>query len=214
MNRRFVALGFVMALVLGPAAASSQAQWAIDFAFGGGPHCHGRWHGYYGYYGGWYRPYPYYVAPPPVVYVPSAPQVVTPAPVIIQQSAAATTPAPTPIAATSPSIRANALPTNSIQRLVQLRNPTGSGGTVSFVIDGKTEASLAPGEVKPLGSNNAYVVEFDRGGDFGTTRRELVEGSYEFVVGNNGWDLQRMPTEAALQTPDPLVRRNALPTTR
>jgi hypothetical protein len=217
MIRRLLALGFACACLFGSAAGTSHAQWAVDFAFGGGgPHCHHRphWHGgYYGGYYGWYRPYPYYVAPAPVYVQPIVTQPVA-VPVAYPAAAAATPPAATAsIAATQPSLRTNTLPTT--QRAVRLKNPSDSGGNVSFVVDGKSEVSLQPGDMQALNSKNSYTVEFDRGGNFGTARRELVEGTYEFVVTENGWDLERLPTEP---TPtgglEPVVRRNTLPTTQ
>lgn len=185
--------------------ATVQAQWSIDFAFGGGPHCHHRphYHGYYGYYG-WYRPYPVYVAPPPVYYTQ---------PVAVPTAASAPLATlPTAASAAQPSLRANGLPGS--QSSVRIRNPSNSGGGVSFVVEGKSEINLAPGDSQYLGERNAYLVEFDRGANFGTFRRELVAGTYDFVVTENGWDLQRVPVESSSTAVEATVRRNTLPNSR
>jgi hypothetical protein len=60
----------------------------------------------------------------------------------------------------------------------------------------------------------SYIVEFDRGGSFGTAKYELTEGEYEFVVTDRGWDLQRDATGGTWQTARvPEVKKNTLPTT-
>lgn len=179
-------------------------------------HCHGHggWHVDFFYGGGWpapyYRPWPYYnyyVAPAPVIYAP--PTVVTvPALTSVPQ---ATTTATTSTPVASPIVRNNPSPATRTAG-VTIRNPAASGTTIAFVVDSRTEAELAPGETMPMIEKSAYFIEFDRGGDFGTSKRTLTEGTYEFVATDSGWDLRRADDADAV--PTPVVKRNALPTTR
>jgi hypothetical protein len=179
-------------------------------------HCHGHggWHVDLFYGGGWpgpyYRPWPYYnyayVAPPPVIYAP--PTVVTvPALTSVQTQTAPATSLPT----VPTTVRANPAPA-SRNFGVTLRNPADSGTTIAFVVDSRTEVDLAPGETMPLVEKSAYFIEFDRGGDFGTSKRTLTEGTYEFVGTESGWDLRRADAVDPVTTP--VVRRNNLPTTK
>lgn len=195
MNRRI--LSACLGLLVACGAATTQAG-----------HGHGGWHVDFFYGGGWpgpcYRPWPYfnyvYVAPPPVVYAP--PPVVT-VPTL--------TSIPATAAPTTATVRTNAAPATRTAG-VTIRNPLGSGTTLAFVVDSRTEAELAPGETMPLVEKSAYFIEFDRGGDFGTSKRTLTEGTYEFVATENGWDLRRADDVDAV--PTPVVKRNALPTTK
>lgn len=175
--------------------------WHVDFIFGGG-----GWPGYY-------RPYPYYnyYYPPPVVY--AAPTVVTVPQLTSFQSPQITVPATASTNSVAPS-SSTAVRSNNAPRTagVTIRNPIASGTTIAFVVDSRTEAELAPGETMPLVEKNSYFIEFDRGGDFGTSKKTLGEGTYEFVATDKGWDLQ--PADNGGVTPTPVVRRNTLPTTR
>lgn len=203
------------------------AEVHVDFLFGGGPygyhHHHHHHHGYFGYHGWYYPRVDYvYVAPPPVTYVPVAPAV----PVTSQyvaprydgaQSSTSTGPTlPTSSASTTakPAGSVASPPTNASAdyhgRGVTIRNPASTGARVAFLLDGRSELELAPGEVSLLRDKGRYVVEFDRGGDFGTARKELDEGTYEFSATSSGWDLQRT-TSSSARGPEPLVRRNVLP---
>jgi hypothetical protein len=182
----------------------------------GGPRVHFTFNAVHG--GGWYRPYPVYprayiydYAPPPV-YVYPAPVM---QPVLPAYAAPAYTPAPsapapaaTPPAAqwtTRTEPRANALPTATAT--VTVRNPSASGGPVAFVVDEAREVTLQAGQTQTLSSQPRYIVEFDRGGDFGVARKTLTSGAYEFQVTDRGWDL----IEAARVAQKPAPQPNALP---
>lgn len=179
-------------------------------------HCHGHsgWNFNFVYGGGYYpRPYyaPYYYYPPPVVYTQPviAPQIVVP---LGQTTApAASMTASTPAPATN--VQANAVPTVQRIRGVTLQNPAATGGNVSFVIDSRTNYDLKPGDELPLTQKNAFYIEFDRGTGSGTMKRTLTEGTYEFVVTPQGWDLQLTGGDGG-PIPTPTVQRNTLPTTR
>lgn len=201
----------VLALAIMATSGSLASAQSIRFSIGGGPGCHYR-HCAPSYYFGYSAPapiyvYPRYVAPPPVTYVypyAAAPPIVAPAPVAAAPVPAADTWKPR----TEP--RANALPVSEGQVAI-IRNPASSGGTVSFVIDEDREVALAEGQAHKVTNHGGTIVEFDRGGDFGTTRKTIGSGLYEFVVTERGWDLvnqkERVQTAAK-----PSVRSNVLPT--
>lgn len=207
MKRMILAAG-VAAMMLAGAAVEA-----------GHGHCHGHsgWNFSFVYGGGYYpRPYyaPYYYYPPPVVYAPPllAPQVVVPlaqttVPAAAANTAATTSSAPATVAQT------NVVPTARPIRGVTLQNPATTGGNVAFVIDSRSDFELQPGDELPLLQKNAYYIEFDRGTGSGTMKRTLTEGTYEFVVTPQGWDLQKAADDGA-PIPTPTVRRNTLPTTR
>ncbi len=225
MTRRLILFGLLACAMFGLGAPAAQAGVHVDFLFGG--HGHGHYHHHYHPRYSYWADY-YYYAPPPVRYVPVA----APAPVVyvptavsaVAPATAAPSLAPTIQSSSQPAqpnLRANALPVQSTTReasattataSVVVSNPTDSGGQVSFILDGKQEMTLAPGEKTTLTDGVGRSVEFDRGGSFGTTRVTLGEGSYEFAVTQSGWDLQRRSSVAG--SANPLVRRNELPTQR
>jgi hypothetical protein len=202
MNRRLFAASFCGVILLA-SAAQAGGNWSVGIGFGG-PGYHHHHHRHHDCFGFSYWPAPYYYAPPPVVYSP---------PVVYTQPTYITVPAAQSAApATSTNMTAAAPRTNALAPYrgsgVTIKNPIASGTSLGFVVDSRTEAALAPGDSMPLVEKGSYFVEFDRGGEFGTARRTVTEGSYEFVATPNGWDLQRA-TEAAV--PTPVVRRNSLP---
>ena len=219
--------GFVVGLASFFALPVQQAaaEVHVDFLFGGGSYGYHHHHHHRPYgYGWWYYPRVDYVyLPPPVTYVPVAPPVaVVPqyglssyAPPTQGAAAAPTLPTSSTTNFVATSTKPAATPANALPeyrgRGVTLRNPASTGTSVAFLIDGRTEMELAPGEVSPLREKGTYLVEFDRGGDFGTARRELAEGAYEFTATAEGWDLRRVPTSGNNPTAEPLVRRNVLP---
>lgn len=167
--------------------------------YGGYGHVHGHVHllpstGYYGSYWGGYPSayslpsYPTY-SYPPVVAAP----VVQPA--VLTVPVAEATP--------STSLRPNSLPPYTGPG-VTLRLPAEFPGSVYVLID-KREVELKPGTEVVLKDKFSYRVEFDRGGEFGSSSSDITEGVYKFKVADKGWFL--MPDDAATGG----VRRNALP---
>jgi hypothetical protein len=134
--------------------------------------------------------------------------VVNPAPVTttaaVPPAATVTTPAADATASTA--LRANPLPKYTGPG-VKLRLPAGFTGPVYVTVD-QREVELKPGAEVALSDKASYVVEFDRGGNFGTARYELKEGVYRITVGDKGWDLVADDTPART-TGEP--RRNRLP---
>lgn len=87
---------------------------------------------------------------------------------------------------------------------VTLRLPAEFRGSVYVQVD-KREVELKPGSEVVLKDKASYVVEFDRGGDFGAARQELTEGVYKLIVGEKGWQVAPdAPANGGL-------RRNTLP---
>lgn len=192
----------MIALSLGHTVAQA-GDWSIGIGLGGYPgHCHH--HGYYSPY--WYPPPPryVYVAPPPVTYVQPAPvQYVVPPPAPLAQTTVSS-----PLA-----VRPNSMPAYQ-GRGVTIQNPKATGASVAFVVDEQSELMLGPGQTKALNDKGTYVVEFDRGGEYGTSRKTLTEGPWKFVATPSGWDLQRDFGDASSDDVRPVVRRNSLPTVR
>jgi hypothetical protein len=208
----------VLASLLGVllSASAARAEVHVDFLFGGGGYGHGHGHHHHhhhGWYGGFYVPRPVYYYPPPPVYVPVAQPVPVAVPAVGTYGTAA--PAAAPVAATpTPAPALSTVQSNSLPayqgRGISIRNPVGTNTPVTFVVDSRREAELSPGESHSLSEKSSYVVEFDRGGEFGTARHVVNEGSYEFVATDRGWDLRRMDT-LPTGAPSSTVRRNTLP---
>ena len=52
--------------------------------------------------------------------------------------------------------------------------------------------SLSPGRAIPLEPGRPSIIEFHRGGSFGTARYELAHGVHKFVRTDHGWELVRV----------------------
>jgi hypothetical protein len=67
---------------------------------------------------------------------------------------------------------------------------------------------IKPGESQTLEDNYTWVVEFDRGGDFGEARYTLEPGEYSFALSEHGWELyHKFPTtNAATEPPAPVAQ--------
>jgi hypothetical protein len=75
-----------------------------------------------------------------------------------------------------------------MRRQLTLENPTNSGGTVNFLIDGRP-CKLRPGESRSLPTETPHRIQFHRGGEFGNADIRLSEGHFKFQVSNQGWQL-------------------------
>ncbi len=73
------------------------------------------------------------------------------------------------------------------ERIITIRNPAVNGYPVAFLLNGQVR-SLGPGESLEVTTAQANV-QFDRGGEFGESSRELQPGKYLFRVGGQGWVL-------------------------
>jgi hypothetical protein len=168
-------------------------------------HGHGHLHGlpYGGYYGSSGAGYPYTYGSPWSYPTFSYPTVVA-APVV-QPAVAAAPAAVVPAAGvtTSTSLRPNAIPPYTGPG-VTFRLPAKYPGPVYVQVD-KREVEVKPGTEVVFKDKFSYLVEFDRGGEFGTSSSDVTEGVYVFKAADMGWYL--VPDEPAAGP----VRRNALP---
>lgn len=213
MLSRIVWISALTILLAGSGPSIAHAQ-GFSFAFGSPGHgCHGHHGGWYGF--NYYRPPPYYYyPPPPVTYVyPAAPvvSVVQPAPYAV---AAPAPPAPAAFSAAQAPLPINAAP-GAARGKVLLRNPVENGADVAFLVEGHTRAELHPDGLRIWNDRTTLSVEFDRGGDFGVSRKLLRPGEYQFVITDGGWDI----VAAAAAAPGGLdrpaqVQRNTLPARR
>ena len=95
------------------------------------------------------------------------------------------------------------------ERPLQIWNSAGRKVPVAFIVDGQ-EVTLRDGQSHTFYGSAAKLVEFDRGGDYGTARRSLSGSQYEFVITSAGWDLVRRG-EAAATVAERAAPRNELP---
>jgi hypothetical protein len=213
--------GAVLLAAALPAAARGQA-FAFSVGSGGGyhhHHHHGWWAGYSvgPWWGpGWYGPPAVVYAPPPVVQErvvvvqPQTPGVTVP-PVVSPYSTSSTGSMPGGSPATT-TLAANSLApvsggTDADDRIV-IRNASGLNLPVSFLVDGQ-DVELADGVTRTFVGKSRRVVQYDRGGRYGSTQQDLTGGQYDFRITPSGWDLVRkadivMPGRTA-------VRANSLP---
>jgi hypothetical protein len=108
---------------------------------------------------------------------------------------------------TSATPQENILPTlGVIVPDVVLLNPTRNGGSVNYTLN-DVRCTMAAGFQQKLPGERAWIIEFDRGGSFGTARYSLTPGKYAFAVTERGWDVfRRTPVVAAEATvPAPAV---------
>jgi hypothetical protein len=91
---------------------------------------------------------------------------------------------------------------------VTIRNPAEPGARLSYTIDARHAQDIAPGAAQQLDAKGSYLIEFDRGGDFGRARYTITEGLYEFTPTDRGWELYRQPDAAAAAQ---RVKSNPLP---
>jgi hypothetical protein len=197
MNAR-LSLAIALGLFLGLTPLAAQAQ-KISFSFG--HYGHGHHHHHHCWDDPWYwgPHYDYvYVAPPPVVRREI--RYVQPVERVIETRELA----PREIASPASDSVARA----ATQTPLQLWNSGGQKVPVAFLVDGQ-QVTLHDGQSHTFYGSGAKLVEFDRGGDFGTTRRSLTGNRYEFVITDRGWDLVRQGEPAAVTTA--ATPRNELP---
>lgn len=153
----------------------------------GGPHP--RPYPHHPHHRPWYYRYPYYYGSPySSYYAPSysVPTYIEPTPPVVTEPAPTFTP--------------NLLPATAN---IQVVNPPDNRIALSFTLNGQT-MTLQPGQTRDLQSDRSWVIEFDRGGQFGLARYSLQPGAYVFTPSDRGWELYH-------QTP-PAIQGGQLPT--
>lgn len=197
---RVLALVVLAGLSLGSARVADAQH--FSFSLGHGHHHHGWHHGWH-YDHCWHDPWWWgpdyvYVAPPPrVVYVQPPERQVR-----VQRSES--------LAMSEPQWSAAPASKSASSQTLQIWNASGQRIPVAFLVDAK-EIELADGQSHSIHGGKQRVVEFDRGGTYGTARYAVTDGQYEFVITDRGWDLVRkksLPDSISLK---PIVRKNTLP---
>jgi hypothetical protein len=86
---------------------------------------------------------------------------------------------------------------------------------VAFIVGEQLDAELASGTTRTWSDRASLTVEFDRGGNFGSTKKVLRPGQYDFVVTDDGWDLVASAGDSGNITAGrSQVQRNSLPARR
>ena len=195
----------VFALCLLASTIWPEVSRAQHFSIGLGHH---GW-SHYDWHEDWHHPAYVYVPPPVVrdriIYVQPAAQPAAAMP------SAAMTPTSSRQALTFAAQR-NPLPPYKGPG-VTIINPAKGDVTLSFAVDDQVVLEIAPGESRALKDKGSYIVEYDRGGDFGTARMQLAEGTYEFGVTERGWKLFAVSNSSA-DRGKTAVKPNPLPITR
>ncbi len=137
-------------------------------------------------------------APPASYYAPPMPARPQYAPAAQPASLPAATPsaAPAPAASRVAAVpAATAVPAEAappapaaMARNVEVLLTNGEQETVAYSLNG-TRYDMPADHGQKLTTRPSWVVEFDRGGEFGTARYTLKQGTYMFVASERGWDL-------------------------
>jgi hypothetical protein len=97
----------------------------------------------------------------------------------------------------------NFLPTPSVDPPgVVLLNPTRNSGPVNYTLN-DVRCTMAAGYQQKLPGEREWIIEFDRGGSFGTARYSLTPGAYAFAVTERGWEVFRRTDPVAAEAPVP-----------
>ena len=78
---------------------------------------------------------------------------------------------------------------------VQIAYPASSGPVVHYSLNGADQA-LNPGKIQSFPNDRRWIVQFDRGGGFGSARYTLSDGLYKFKTTDHGWELVRAASNA------------------
>jgi len=80
---------------------------------------------------------------------------------------------------------------------VLLVNPVGSDANVIYFVNGMRYV-MEPGMAQKLPVGTRWIVDFDRGGDFGRATYTVKDGTYNFTPSENGWNLYRQRFDVVL----------------
>jgi hypothetical protein len=78
---------------------------------------------------------------------------------------------------------------------IAIVNPAELSTPVTFTLNSRSY-TLQPGEQMDFTFDRSLVIEFHRGGDFGSARYSLRDGIFKFTAGANGWDIKRIRNDA------------------
>ena len=204
MLNRFMGLAVLAGLLLGSTRAADAQH--FSFSLGHGHHHHHGWHHGWHYDHCWHDPWcwgphvDYVYVPPPrprvvVVQPPEREVRVESAPLAMADKKWSAAPATAKTASSS---------------TLQIWNNAERDVPVAFLVDSR-EIELADGQSHSLRGDKQRIVEFDRGGDFGTARYAVTDGQYEFIITDRGWDMVRKKSAPDGISLKPLVKKNVLP---
>lgn len=115
-----------------------------------------------------------------------------------------------------PQVAANPLPPKAGYGLpIRIVSPEEVGTPLSYSLNGH-KFTIKPGETQDLVNDRDWVIEFDRGEEFGTGRYTLSPGTYEFKLTDHGWetfhddDLSKLVKKPEPRNDDELIQ-NPLP---
>lgn len=94
---------------------------------------------------------------------------------------------------------------------IKIVNPAANNTTLSYVLGGSLY-TISPGSSQDLVHDRSWVIEFNRGGNFGQARYTLEAGLYTFTGTDHGWDLYQQPSASsgsAVPPPNPLPPDNS-----
>jgi hypothetical protein len=103
-----------------------------------------------------------------------------------------TSPVAEPSIPVSPAIPSDYVPEVSPSEITAptLINPATNTATVRFIVNGE-RVELKPGERRTLSGGDSWLVRFHRGGKFGAAMEPIYNGQHQFVIGPQGWRLER-----------------------
>lgn len=76
----------------------------------------------------------------------------------------------------------------------------GESASIQYRLDDKWDFTMKPGEKQKLPEKASRIIEFDRGGEFGTARYTITEGYYDFHLTPKGWDIWKLPSAPVITT--------------
>lgn len=85
---------------------------------------------------------------------------------------------------------------------ILIGNPEENAGSIKYVLASVHSYDLKPGFRQHLPASQPWLIEFDRGGTFGSAKYTLAEGIYDFKVGDKGWDMVTRPLKAVIDNRD------------
>lgn len=80
---------------------------------------------------------------------------------------------------------------------VLLVNPPENGAEIHYLLDDR-RYTLPAGYMQSLEPGRIAIVQFDRGGSLGARRYRLADGTFEFSLGQDGWELYRKTYEVTV----------------
>jgi hypothetical protein len=86
---------------------------------------------------------------------------------------------------------------------VAIRNLTDQ--SIHFTLDDQRQLSIGPQETIRLTEAPQFLIAFDRGSSFGSTRYTIHEGLYEFTPTERGWELFRQKADNVSVRPNDAV---------